>query len=127
MTNDMSNMSLKSDYTCTNSVVVSNGMHLSIKTIGSTALNTPSSFSLQNVLHVPIIKHNLSSVNKFVSDNDVSLIFYANSFTIKGNLSGQILYKGTTRDGFYLIPRSLTIRCQTSSPIINFLVSISMA
>ena len=91
----MSNMSLKSDYTGTKSVVV-------------LLLLIPLCFILTSkCLHVPTLKYNLLAVNIFVSDNDVSLIFDAIAFTIKGTSSGQILYKGTTGDGLYLIPPTI--------------------
>uniref|UniRef100_A0A2N9GMR9 Retrotransposon Copia-like N-terminal domain-containing protein n=1 Tax=Fagus sylvatica TaxID=28930 RepID=A0A2N9GMR9_FAGSY len=60
-------------------------------------------FNLRKVLHVPSMKSNLLSVQRFCRDNHCSFYFNANHFQIQDHLMGKPLYKGFSKDGLYPI------------------------
>ena len=75
VTNDLYNLSLRSDYKGKDRLTVGNGQALSISSIGSSTVHTSGSFKLNNVLHVPHISSNRLSVHQFSKDNDCVFIF----------------------------------------------------
>ena len=102
ITNDVVNISSPTPYTGIDKVYIGDGKGLSIHHIGSSALHTPhNSFKLQNVLHVPYMKHNLLSAYQFLKDNNCSLTLDPYGSTVKDRISGKMLLRGPVKDGFY--------------------------
>lgn len=99
---DLGNMSIHTDYVGTNNLVVGNGKGLPISHVGSShCLSYGTHLSLQNILLVPHVSHNLLSVSQFTKDNDCSFIFTSSGFYVKANKSGKILYQGRISNGLY--------------------------
>ena len=72
LTNDLANLNMRAeDYPSSNQIRIG----LLVKNIGSTKLSTPSSFILNDVLHVPKITKNLISIQKFSIDTNTSIEF----------------------------------------------------
>lgn len=67
VTSDIQNLSMHSNYTGNDEVILGNGTGISISHIGSSTLNTPSiTFTLNNILCAPSVKNNLNSVTKII-------------------------------------------------------------
>ena len=60
-------------------------------------------FNLRKVLHVPSMKSNLLSVQRFCRDNHCSFSFNAYRFQIQDCHMGKPLYNGLSKDGLYPI------------------------
>ena len=102
ITNDVANISSPTPYTGEDKVYVGDGKGLSIHNVGSSYLHTHSaSFKLQNVLHVPHMKHNILSAYQFLKDNDCSLTLDPYGSIVKDRISGRKLLTGPVKDGFY--------------------------
>ncbi|KAD3642281.1 hypothetical protein E3N88_31505 [Mikania micrantha] len=83
---------------------VGDGEGLPILHIGSTKIHSPSkTFSVSNILHVPRIKRNLLSVQKFYSDNNVYFEFHSNFFIVKDKVTRTTLLTGPSDNGLYSI------------------------
>jgi len=81
---------------------VGNGKGLPIFHIGSSKLYSPTkSFSLKNILHVPQIKQNLLSVQKFCQDNNVYFEFHSSFFSMKDEITHTTLLTGPSNGGLY--------------------------
>jgi hypothetical protein len=64
--------------------IVGNGAHIPVTSRGSSTLAiTSSNFTLNNILIVPSIVHNLLSVRQFTRDNSCSVEFDAFGFSVK--------------------------------------------
>ncbi|CAB4268994.1 unnamed protein product [Prunus armeniaca] len=104
VTHDLSSISMPSDYTGSEKVVVANGQTLDIHHSGNSILYSPSSkFSHKNILHTPHATHNLLSIHKFFNDNNCHHIFTLSACFVKDNLTGKILFRGHTEGGLYHI------------------------
>uniref|UniRef100_A0A2N9FJC4 laccase n=1 Tax=Fagus sylvatica TaxID=28930 RepID=A0A2N9FJC4_FAGSY len=91
-------------YTDSQLVSVGNGQQLPISNIGNGQLRTSSSlFHLRKILHIPSMKYNLLSVNRFCQDNACSFHFDARRFQITDLLTAKPLYMGFSKDGLYPI------------------------
>ena len=91
-------------YTDSPLVSVGNGQQLPISNIGNGQIRTSSFlFRLRNVLHVPSMKYNLLSVNRFCQDNACSFYFDSRRFQITDLLTAKPLYTGFSKDGLYPI------------------------
>ena len=91
-------------YTDSQLVSVGNGQQLPISNIGNGHLRTSSSlFHLRKILHIPSMKYNLLSVNRFCQDNACSFHFDAHRFQITDLLTAKPLYTGFSKDGLYPI------------------------
>ncbi|TQD84801.1 hypothetical protein C1H46_029649 [Malus baccata] len=102
ITNDISNISSPSPYTGEDKVYIGDGKGLSITHTGSSLLHAPHhSFKLNNVLHVPQMKHNLLSAFQFVNDNSCSLTLDSDGSYVKDRSTGKMLLRGPVRDGSY--------------------------
>jgi hypothetical protein len=74
ITSDLDKLSMKEHYGGQNQVHAANGSGMAIKHVGQSMVSTLSrSIILKNVLHVPQSTHNLTSVHRLTSDNDVFL------------------------------------------------------
>jgi len=78
---------------------------MTISHIGSTScvslvINTV--LSLHNLLHVPRINKILLSVSKFAHDNNIFFEFYPDSCYVKHQVTKQVLFQGTIKDGLYV-------------------------
>ena len=61
-------------------------------------------FFLSNVLCVPTMKRNLTSISQFCHSNNTSIEFLPTSFFVKDVHTGAILLQGRTKDGVYEWP-----------------------
>ena len=111
------------DYQGSDQVSLGNGTGLPITHIGHSQLKASSHiFNLRKILHVPSMRTNLLSVNKFYRDNKCSFYFDATKFSIQDLSSGRTLYKGSSKDGLYPIlglPSSSS-SCPVSTCLGNF-------
>ena len=83
---------------------VGNSTGLPILNIGSTHIHSPlKNFNLSNILHVPQIKQNLLSVQKFCLDNHVFFEFHPFFFHVKDITTRTTLLTGPSEDGLYSI------------------------
>ncbi|KAM1729479.1 hypothetical protein FF2_019593 [Malus domestica] len=102
ITNDISTINSHTPYTGEEKVYIGDGKGLSITHVGSFTLHTPTaSFKLNNVLHVPHMKHNLLFVFQFLRDNYCSLTLDSDRSVIKDRSTGKMLLPGSIKDGFY--------------------------
>lgn len=85
-------------------MLVGNGNSLPILYSGSSFLPmSKSTLSLNHLLHVPSISHNLLSVHKLATDNHCRLIFDEFGFVIQDRITYQILHQGPSSQGLYPI------------------------
>ncbi|KAK1424826.1 hypothetical protein QVD17_20164 [Tagetes erecta] len=99
---DLSSFDNSEAYYGDDSLHVGNGKGLPILHIGSSQFHSPSkTFSLKSVLHVPEIKKNLLSVQKFCHDNNVFFEFHATFFAVKDNRTRHTLLMGPSNGGLY--------------------------
>ncbi|PKU86422.1 Retrovirus-related Pol polyprotein from transposon TNT 1-94 [Dendrobium catenatum] len=106
LTADINNLQQSTPYNGLDSISIANGSNLSIANSGQGILPLPDSNSklnLKNILHVPSISHNLLSVLKLTSDNNISISFTAHEFVIKHLQDNQVLLRGPIRNGLYHI------------------------
>ncbi|KAD3068184.1 hypothetical protein E3N88_36064 [Mikania micrantha] len=83
---------------------VGHGTALPILHIGSKRFFSPNkTFSLTDILHVPQIKRNLLSVQKFCHDNDVFFEFHSTFFVVKDKFTRTTLLTGPSNNGLYSI------------------------
>ena len=122
-TPDLHNLNHPMDYQGSDQVSLGNGTGLPITHIGHSQLKAFSHiFNLRKILHVPSMRTNLLSVNKFYRDNKCSFYFDATKFSIQDLSSGRTLYKGSSKDGLYPIlglPSSSS-SCPVSTCLGNF-------
>lgn len=77
---------VKSSYAGPIKICVENGTLLPIKHIGNLVIHTSGRpLSLKSVCHVPLLKHNLLSINQLCRDNHCPVIFHSSSFFVKDN------------------------------------------
>jgi hypothetical protein len=99
---DLSSFEFSEPYHGEDHLHVGNGKALPILHIGSSRFFSPNkTFSLTNILHVPEIKRNLLSVQKFCHDNNVFFEFHSNFFSVKDKFSHTTLITGPSNDGLY--------------------------
>ena len=86
LTLDLSNFSSKSTYDGGDLIQVGNGAGMRIQHVAHSNLlchNSHSSFSLNNLLHVPGLTKNLLNVSQLCKDNGVYFEFHSNSCCVK--------------------------------------------
>ncbi|GKD03140.1 integrase [Tanacetum coccineum] len=83
---------------------VGNCQGLPILHIGSSNVYSPQKiFSLENILHVPEISHNLLFVHKFCHDNDVFFEFHTSYYIVKDESTHTTLLTALSKHGLYTI------------------------
>ncbi|KAM1001184.1 hypothetical protein FF1_007726 [Malus domestica] len=111
ITNDISNIHSPTPYNGEEKVYIGDGKGLSISHVGSSTFRTPAtSFKLNNVLHVPHMKHNFLSAFQFLRDNYCSLTLDSNGSVVKDRSTGKKLLRGSVKDGFYPLQSSTSNR-----------------
>ncbi|PKU68172.1 Retrovirus-related Pol polyprotein from transposon TNT 1-94 [Dendrobium catenatum] len=106
LTPDTANFQQSNPYNGLESVSIANGSNLQIQNSGNGLLPLPEShrkLKLSNMLHVPELAHNLLSISKLTSDNNVSVSFDSNGFSIKDCRDNRTLLRGPTRHGLYQV------------------------
>ncbi|KAJ0816493.1 putative RNA-directed DNA polymerase [Helianthus annuus] len=99
---DHSSMDYSEPYRGNDGLHVGNGESLPIIHIGSSRIFSPNkTLVLKNVLHVPGIKRNILSVQKFCRDNNVFFEFHDTFFSVKDKSTRTILLTGPSIDGLY--------------------------
>lgn len=102
VTHDPSTFEQHEPYYGEDSLHVGNGKGLPILHIGSSRVYSPSkTYSLTNILHVPEIKKNLLSVQRFCHDNHVFFEFHSSFFAVKDTSTRTILLTGPSNNGLY--------------------------
>lgn len=105
LTNDLSNLSIHSEYDGTDEVHIADGSGMPISHTGTSVLRFPArTFTLSDVLCVPSARRNLISISKFTASNGVSMEFFPSYFLVKDRLTGAPLVKGSCCDGVYQFP-----------------------
>lgn len=97
VTNDLANSSISTPCHSNYRVHVGNRAGLFVDHIGSLYLISQNnrSFTLQNLLHVPLITKNLISVSQFARDNKVYFEFHPSVCFVKDQHTGQTLLQRT--------------------------------
>ena len=94
-TPDLSSIDNFEAYFGNDSLLVGDGNSIPIFHIGSSKLYSPNkTFNLSNILHVPELKQNLLSVQKFCVDNNVFFEFHYSYFIVKDKSTCNILLTG---------------------------------
>ncbi|PKU66732.1 Retrovirus-related Pol polyprotein from transposon TNT 1-94 [Dendrobium catenatum] len=107
MTNNTENLISSASYQGSDSITIGDGSHIQIANTGSGILPTPSrKLKLANLLHIPKISYNLLSISNLVKDNDISITFNPNGFTMKDMTTDRIILRGPCKDGLYPIAES---------------------
>ncbi|KAM2607610.1 hypothetical protein TB2_036145 [Malus domestica] len=102
MTNSYANLQNPESYNGPEQVYIGDGKGLPILHSGSSTLSTSShNFDLKHVLHVPALKQDLLSANKFILDNSCSIHLYPFHFTVKDLSTEKTLFNGPVKDEFY--------------------------
>ncbi|KAI0496462.1 hypothetical protein KFK09_022779 [Dendrobium nobile] len=104
LTSDATHLQHSTPYSGSDTVSVASGSTLPIHHTGQGLLPLPDTnrkLHLQNLLHVPLLSHNLLSIHKLTSDNNCSILFDAHGFLIKDLSDNSILLRGCSRDGLY--------------------------
>ena len=95
---------LNLSYTTQDHITIGNGQTLPITHIGTALIPSSSSgLQLHNVLRVPSIAPNLSSVQKLCHDNNCWCYFDENILSIRALDTRKILYQGMSEGGVYPI------------------------
>ncbi|KAJ9561084.1 hypothetical protein OSB04_006244 [Centaurea solstitialis] len=112
---NLSSFDTSEAYHGNDSLHVGNNKGFPILHIGSTTFHSPNhTFNLQNILHVPDIKQNLLSVQKFCRDNHVYFEFHDSFFSVKDKSTHIILLTGPSHDRLY---KFQTLRFQAISKV----------
>jgi len=99
---NLNNMHIHSEYDGTEEVQICDGTGLKISHVGSTTLPTPKTiFNLQNILCVPLAKHNLISVSKFCKTSKAYIEFHSSYFCVKDQVTGAVLMRGPSNGDLY--------------------------
>lgn len=102
ITNDFSRLQFPTEYTGPNQIQMGNGSSIPISNVGSSILGTPNrKLQLRNVLFTPKISHNLLSVSRFTTDNNVLFEFHPNFCLVKDRCTGKVLLRGIRKGGVY--------------------------
>lgn len=85
ITSDLQSLSMHSDYSGNDDVIIGDGNGIPITHIGSTTLSSSPNkiFVADNVLCAPQIRRNLLSVSQFCNQNNTSIEFFPDCFTVK--------------------------------------------
>ncbi|PKU70861.1 Retrovirus-related Pol polyprotein from transposon TNT 1-94 [Dendrobium catenatum] len=109
MTNNTDNLTTSTSYQGSDSITIGDGSHIPIAHSGTGILPTPfRKLKLSNLLHIPNISYNLVSISNLVKDNNISITFNPNGFTMKDMTTGCIILRGPYKDGLYPIATSHT-------------------
>ncbi|PKU82366.1 Retrovirus-related Pol polyprotein from transposon TNT 1-94 [Dendrobium catenatum] len=116
LTSDVSTLQNPTPYSGQDSVSIANGNNLPIQNSGQGILPLPDSYrklKLRNILHVPSLSHNLLSIAKLTSDNNISVSFNANGFEFKDRRDNRTLLRGPQHHGLYHI--RIPNKCHTTA------------
>lgn len=119
MSADPTSLATKANYLGSEQVYVGNGKGLLIKRIGSSQSLSPSSsklLTLQQMLHVPEITKNLSSVSKFAWDNQAFFEFHPFVCFVKDQVSKTVPLEGRLKGGLYAFDSSQIPLHKQSTP-----------
>jgi histone deacetylase 1/2 len=106
VTHDLATLTVSEPYNGNDNLHVGEGRGLSISHISHTKLYTPHhSFTLSNVLYVPIITKPLLSVQKFCLDNNVYFEFHPFLFYVKDLNTNEVLLSGQSKDDLYTLSK----------------------
>ena len=107
VTPDLATLITLEPYLGNDNLHVGDGKGLPISHLGHTKIYTPHrSFTLSNVLHVPVITKPLLSVQKFYLDNNIYFEFHPRVFYVKDLNTNEVLLSGQSKDGLYALTKS---------------------
>ena len=102
MTPTEGNLLSKSAYTGIDQVQVGNGTLFPIKHVGQIIISRVAKpLALNNMLHVPSLKHNLLSVKQLCKGNNCVVVFDDSSVCIKDKTSGNFLLHASSTGNVY--------------------------
>ncbi|CAN0843747.1 Retrovirus-related Pol polyprotein from transposon RE1 [Linum grandiflorum] len=108
LTNDLTNLSLHSEYQGRDQVQLSDGNHVPISHCGSSVMSLQSlPIQLRRILYVPRSCQNLLSIGALTRDNNISVTFAQNLVLIQDFRTRRMLFQGQSKDGLYPIPLDL--------------------
>ncbi|KAJ0544914.1 putative RNA-directed DNA polymerase [Helianthus annuus] len=103
-TPDLSSLDNSDAYYGNDSLLIGNGSSIPIFHIGSSKIySSNKTFNLSDILHVPTLKQNLLSVQKFCLDNNVFFEFHSSYFLVKDESTHTTLLTGPSEQGLYSI------------------------
>ncbi|KAJ4720471.1 Retrovirus-related Pol polyprotein from transposon TNT 1-94 [Melia azedarach] len=126
ITNNLSNLSIGTEYKGNDQLAVGNGNKLLISHIGHSLLPTfhpqmTKHLHLNHILHVPGITKNLISISKLISDNNINILFDKHLCLIKDKPQGRTLLQGVARGGLYQLqfcpPSHISSFCSIVYPL----------
>jgi hypothetical protein len=105
ITGDLEKLTMRENYGGNDQVHAANGLGMTIKHVGHSAVSTPHHrILLKNVLHVPQATRNLAYVHRLTADNDVFLELHPTFFLVKDRSTRQTLLHEPCKNGLYPIP-----------------------
>ena len=88
-------LALHESYTAFNSVIIGDGISLSIANSDSFTLpSLPTPLLFTNVLHVPAMSTNLILVSALCADNPINVLFFYSFFQVQDRHTGVTLVRG---------------------------------
>ncbi|BAB90546.1 putative rice retrotransposon retrofit gag/pol polyprotein [Oryza sativa Japonica Group] len=107
ITGELEKLTTKEKYNGGEQIHTASGAGMDISHIGHTIVHTPSrNIHLNNVLYVPQAKKNLISASQLAADNSAFLELHSKFFSIKDQVTRDVLLEGKCRHGLYPIPKS---------------------
>ncbi|PKU87515.1 Retrovirus-related Pol polyprotein from transposon TNT 1-94 [Dendrobium catenatum] len=104
MTHGHENLAQSTAYQGSEHVTVGDGRSIPIAHSGTGILPTPErKLFLSQLLHIPDISHNLISISKLVTENNIAIIFEPNGYSLKDLQTNRILLQGHCKNGLYPI------------------------
>ena len=95
-------LTLHEQYTTSNSVIIGDGIGLSIANIGSFTLpSLPTLLFFTSVLHVPVMSKNFISISAFYTYNPINVLFFYSFFHVQDRHMGVTLVHRQHRDIAY--------------------------
>ncbi|PKU70166.1 Retrovirus-related Pol polyprotein from transposon TNT 1-94 [Dendrobium catenatum] len=125
ITNSLENMTISTPYQGSDTMTIGDGSSVNVSHTGAGILPTPSrKLNLSHILLSPSIQYNLLSISQLNRDNDISIVFDPNGFSLKDMKTQQVIHRGTCDDGLYRIPvgkqlpRSTALAANISSAVL---------
>lgn len=107
ITGVLEKLNTKEKYNSGEQIHTASDAGIDISHIGHTTVHTPShNIHLNNVLYVPQAKKNLISASQLAADNSAFLELHFKLFSLKDQVTKDILVKGRCRHGLCLITKS---------------------
>ncbi|KAI0489126.1 hypothetical protein KFK09_028968 [Dendrobium nobile] len=104
LTNSLENLSVSNPYHGQDAITIGDGSSVNIANSGSGLVPTPNrKLNLSKILHTPNLHYNLLSISQLTKDNNISISFDSNGFSLKDPTTQEVLLRGPCRNGLYPI------------------------